>query len=107
VLWAGLDLPGQRAAVRKILTGTARALGRYLRGGGLVPGLEPSCTAVLRSDAAKLVPPRTAACGGLRVLGWDADQELLTGACLEAALSWTPAFVDWRATSASSLAAST
>ncbi|MBV9846586.1 MAG: FAD-binding oxidoreductase [Kutzneria sp.] len=47
---------GQLAAARHILTRTVRALAPHLRSGGLVLGLEPSCTAVFRSDALELFP---------------------------------------------------
>jgi FAD/FMN-containing dehydrogenase/Fe-S oxidoreductase len=47
---------GQLAAAKRILTRTARILAPHLRAGGLVLGLEPSCTAVFRSDAAELFP---------------------------------------------------
>ena len=92
-----------------------RALAPHVRAGGLVVGLEPSCTAVFRSDAAELLegdqdvrrladhtvtlaelltehtdgwqppsaPPGTRAvaqvhCHQHAVLGWDADQQLLS-----------------------------
>ncbi|WP_459717057.1 FAD-binding and (Fe-S)-binding domain-containing protein [Actinophytocola sp. KF-1] len=47
---------GQLATGKKILTRTVRALAPHLRTGGLVLGLEPSCTAVFRADAAELFP---------------------------------------------------
>jgi Fe-S oxidoreductase len=39
-----------------VLRRTAAHLAGYLRSGGLVVGLEPSCTTVFRSDAAELLP---------------------------------------------------
>jgi len=47
---------GQLAVAKRILTRTARILAPHLRAGGLVLGLEPSCTAVFRSDATDLFP---------------------------------------------------
>lgn len=45
---------GQLGAAKRILTRTVRELAPHLRAGGLVLGLEPSCTAVFRSDALEL-----------------------------------------------------
>jgi FAD/FMN-containing dehydrogenase/Fe-S oxidoreductase len=112
---------GQLATAKRVLTRTVRTLAPHLRAGGLVLGLEPSCTAVFRSDAAELFPedrdvrrlrdqtvtlaelltehspgyqpPRLPAgtkaitqvhCHQHAVLGWDADQELLRRAGVEA-----------------------
>ncbi|MBP2328625.1 FAD/FMN-containing dehydrogenase/Fe-S oxidoreductase [Kibdelosporangium banguiense] len=47
---------GQLTTAKRILTRTVRALARHVRAGGLVVGLEPSCTAVFRSDALDLFP---------------------------------------------------
>ncbi|MFI1727977.1 FAD-binding and (Fe-S)-binding domain-containing protein [Streptomyces acidicola] len=47
---------GQLATAQRILTRTVRHLAEHVRGGGLVVGLEPSCTAVFRSDAGELFP---------------------------------------------------
>ncbi|MFE0250182.1 FAD-binding and (Fe-S)-binding domain-containing protein [Streptomyces sp. NPDC059010] len=47
---------GQLGIAERVLTRTVRRLRRHLREGGLVVGLEPSCTAVFRSDAAELFP---------------------------------------------------
>lgn len=47
---------GQLATARRILTRTVRHLAGHLHDGGLVVGLEPSCTAVFRSDAGELFP---------------------------------------------------
>ncbi|NGO11899.1 FAD-binding oxidoreductase [Streptomyces sp. HC44] len=47
---------GQLATAKRILTRTVRHLAEHLHGGGLVVGLEPSCTAVFRSDAGELFP---------------------------------------------------
>ncbi len=47
---------GQLGQAKGQLRRTARALHDHLVGGGLVIGLEPSCTAVFRSDAAELLP---------------------------------------------------
>ncbi|WP_442943465.1 FAD-binding and (Fe-S)-binding domain-containing protein [Nocardia sp. NBC_00565] len=53
------QLDGARARLRATLT----ALDEHVRGGGIVVGLEPSCTAVLRADLPELLPddPRAAA----------------------------------------------
>lgn len=45
---------GQLPTAKKVLHRTVSALAPHLRSGGLVVGLEPSCTAVFRSDAAEL-----------------------------------------------------
>jgi Fe-S oxidoreductase len=47
---------GQLATARRVLRRTVGALRDHVRAGGLVVGLEPSCTAVFRSDAAELFP---------------------------------------------------
>jgi FAD/FMN-containing dehydrogenase/Fe-S oxidoreductase len=47
---------GQLGIARRVLRRTARTLAPYLRTGGLVVGLEPSCTSVFRSDAGELMP---------------------------------------------------
>ena len=47
---------GQLTAARKILGRTVATLHRYVAAGIPVVGLEPSCLATLRSDAAELVP---------------------------------------------------
>jgi FAD/FMN-containing dehydrogenase/Fe-S oxidoreductase len=47
---------GQLATAKRILARTARTLAPHLRAGGLVLGLEPSCTAVFRADAPELFP---------------------------------------------------
>ena len=47
---------GQLAIARRVLRRTVRALAPYLRRGVRVVGLEPSCTAVFRSDARELMP---------------------------------------------------
>ncbi|WP_436393372.1 FAD-binding and (Fe-S)-binding domain-containing protein [Amycolatopsis sp. MEPSY49] len=47
---------GQLGVAKHILARTVRSLAPHLRSGGLVVGLEPSCTAVFRSDAAELFP---------------------------------------------------
>jgi Fe-S oxidoreductase len=47
---------GQLATARKVLRRTVDALAPYLREGLPVVGLEPSCTAVFRSDARELLP---------------------------------------------------
>ncbi|WP_217211517.1 FAD-binding and (Fe-S)-binding domain-containing protein [Streptomyces sp. AC550_RSS872] len=68
---------GQLGIAERVLTRTVRHLAGHLRDGGLVVGLEPSCTAVFRSDAGELFP-------GDRDVRRLADQtvtlsELLTG----------------------------
>ncbi|MGW0827265.1 FAD-binding and (Fe-S)-binding domain-containing protein [Streptomyces sp. NPDC002845] len=47
---------GQLPAAKRVLTRTVRHLADHVRAGGLVVGLEPSCTAVFRSDAGELFP---------------------------------------------------
>jgi FAD/FMN-containing dehydrogenase/Fe-S oxidoreductase len=47
---------GQLATAKKVLQRSVRTLAPHVRDGGLVVGLEPSCTAVFRSDAAELFP---------------------------------------------------
>ncbi|HEY7487278.1 MAG TPA: FAD-linked oxidase C-terminal domain-containing protein [Streptosporangiaceae bacterium] len=47
---------GQLATAKRILTRTVAQLADHIRSGGLVVGLEPSCTAVFRADAAELFP---------------------------------------------------
>jgi FAD/FMN-containing dehydrogenase/Fe-S oxidoreductase len=47
---------GQLATGKKMLARTVRALAPHVRSGGYVVGLEPSCTAVFRGDAAELFP---------------------------------------------------
>ncbi|WP_406630792.1 FAD-binding and (Fe-S)-binding domain-containing protein [Amycolatopsis sp. WGS_07] len=47
---------GQLGIAKRVLTRTVRTLAPHLREGGLVLVLEPSCTAVFRSDAAELFP---------------------------------------------------
>ncbi|WP_327719844.1 FAD-binding oxidoreductase [Streptomyces sp. NBC_00490] len=47
---------GQLGVAERVLGRTVRRLAGHLRDGGLVVGLEPSCTAVFRSDAGDLFP---------------------------------------------------
>jgi FAD/FMN-containing dehydrogenase/Fe-S oxidoreductase len=47
---------GQLGVARRVLGRTVRALTEHVRAGGVVVGLEPSCTAVFRSDAQELLP---------------------------------------------------
>jgi FAD/FMN-containing dehydrogenase/Fe-S oxidoreductase len=47
---------GQLGMARRVLRRTVSALAPYLRRGAWVVGLEPSCTAVFRSDARDLLP---------------------------------------------------
>jgi FAD/FMN-containing dehydrogenase/Fe-S oxidoreductase len=47
---------GQLGTARRVLRRTVDALAPYLRDGAKVVGLEPSCTAVFRSDAGELMP---------------------------------------------------
>ena len=47
---------GQLKTARRVLTRTIDILRPHVRAGGLVLGLEPSCTAVFRSDATELFP---------------------------------------------------
>jgi FAD/FMN-containing dehydrogenase/Fe-S oxidoreductase len=46
---------GQLTTAKRVLRRTMAALADHLESGGLVVGLEPSCTAVFRSDAAELL----------------------------------------------------
>ncbi|MFZ0090311.1 MAG: FAD-binding and (Fe-S)-binding domain-containing protein [Solirubrobacteraceae bacterium] len=46
---------GQLAVAKRVLGRTLGAVRDHVRGGGLIVGLEPSCTTVLRSDAAELM----------------------------------------------------
>jgi FAD/FMN-containing dehydrogenase/Fe-S oxidoreductase len=47
---------GQLDVAKRVLMRTVEALRPHLRAGTLILGLEPSCTAVFRSDAAELFP---------------------------------------------------
>ncbi len=47
---------GQLATAKTILTHTIRALADHAQSGGFIVGLEPSCTAVFRSDMKDLLP---------------------------------------------------
>jgi len=47
---------GQLGTARRVLRRTVNALAPYLRQGTKIVGLEPSCTAVFRSDARELMP---------------------------------------------------
>jgi FAD/FMN-containing dehydrogenase/Fe-S oxidoreductase len=47
---------GQLATGKRILTRSVAALAPHVQSGGYVVGLEPSCTAVFRADAAELFP---------------------------------------------------
>jgi len=47
---------GQLDVARKRVRDAVATLAPHVRAGGLVVGLEPSCTAVLRSDAAEMMP---------------------------------------------------
>ena len=58
---------GQLDAARRQLTRTVRMLGEYVREGAIVVGLEPSCTAVLRSDAVELLDTEAARSVATRV----------------------------------------
>jgi Fe-S oxidoreductase len=58
---------GQLDAARRQLTRTVRMLDEYVREGATVVGLEPSCTAVLRSDAVELLDTEAARSVATRV----------------------------------------
>ena len=113
---------GQLSTAKRVLRRTIEAVAPHVQAGGLVMGLEPSCTAVFRSDAPELFPtnqdvrrirdhtvtlaellvnhtdgwdpPRVAQehskavaqvhCHQHSVMGWDADQELLRRAGVDA-----------------------
>ena len=53
---------GQLGTAKRDLQRNVSQLAERVRAGGYVVGLEPSCTAVFRSDAAELFPARTC-CG--------------------------------------------
>ncbi|MTE14621.1 FAD-binding and (Fe-S)-binding domain-containing protein [Nocardia aurantiaca] len=57
---------GQLDGARKRLRATVDALAEHVSAGGVVVGLEPSCTAALREDLPRLLPqdPRAAAVAG-------------------------------------------
>ena len=106
---------GQLKTAKKVFQRSAAALAEHVRAGGYIVGLEPSCTAMFRADAADLfpddqdvlrlrdhvvtlaelltehtpgwLPPPIARqvlaqvhCHQHAVMGWDADQKLLTDA---------------------------
>jgi Fe-S oxidoreductase len=60
-LCCGLTLisTGQLVAAKRVLRRSVRVLSEHVRSGGFVVGLEPSCTAVFRSDAPELLPGET------------------------------------------------
>ncbi len=47
---------GQLSMAKRVLRRSAEQLRRHVEAGGLVVGLEPSCTAVFRADAPELLP---------------------------------------------------
>jgi len=47
---------GQLDVAKRVLRRTVGTLAEHVRAGGLVVGLEPSCTTVFRNDAAELLP---------------------------------------------------
>jgi len=47
---------GQLSTATRVLRRTAAAVAEHVRAGGLVVGLEPSCTTVFRNDAPELLP---------------------------------------------------
>ncbi len=47
---------GQLAFAKRVLRRTVTQLAEHIEGGGLLVGLEPSCTTVFRSDAPELLP---------------------------------------------------
>ncbi|WP_049574047.1 FAD-binding and (Fe-S)-binding domain-containing protein [Streptomyces sp. SBT349] len=82
---------GQLDIARRVLRHTAAVLREDLRAGAQVVGLEPSCTAVFRADAAELFP-RSAEFTRLR------DQTRTLAELLgERAPEWRPPAVDARA----------
>ncbi|OJV80212.1 MAG: FAD-binding oxidoreductase [Cellulomonas sp. 73-92] len=78
---------GQLGIAERVLRRTLRTLAPHLRRGGLVVGLEPSCTAVLRTD-------------GVELLGHDADMRRLSeqtrtlAELLDGTEGWQPPAVD-------------
>jgi Fe-S oxidoreductase len=104
---------GQLDAARRILRRTVAALAPHVAAGMPIVGLEPSCTAVFRADAAELIGDEAAAVAGATrtlaeqlegwtppslagvkvvaqphchqhaVMGWDADRALLKRAGAE------------------------
>jgi FAD/FMN-containing dehydrogenase/Fe-S oxidoreductase len=77
---------GQLGAARRILSRTVADLSPAVQAGTPIVGLEPSCTATLRSDSADLLatPAARALAGSVRTLG-----ELLAGAS-----GWAPPRLD-------------
>jgi Fe-S oxidoreductase len=75
---------GQLDGARRQLRRTLRALGPALEGGVPIVGLEPSCTAALRHDAARLLPETEPGLSGL-VSSVKTLAELLTSTD-----GWTP-----------------
>ena len=74
---------GQLPAARRVLLRSLGTLRRHLEAGVPVVGLEPSCTAALRSDAAELLPPPEAQLLGDGVL-------TLAELLVRNAPDWTP-----------------
>jgi Fe-S oxidoreductase len=82
-LWPDLITTGQLDSARRILGRTVAALAADARAGVPIVGIEPSCTAVLRSDVQELLPgsrDAVAVARSVRTLA-----ELLT-----ATPGWTP-----------------
>jgi Fe-S oxidoreductase len=82
---------GQLSTARRVLRRTARILRPWIDRGVPVVGLEPSCTAVFRSDASELLP-RDASIARLRDSTFTLAELLL-----ERSPDWNPPRIDRRA----------
>jgi FAD/FMN-containing dehydrogenase/Fe-S oxidoreductase len=81
---------GQLGVARRVLRRTVRTLAPHLRAGGLVLGLEPSCTSVFRSDAGDLLP------GDLDVKRLAGQSVTLAELLTEHSPGWEPPRLDGR-----------
>ncbi|HEX4787937.1 MAG TPA: FAD-binding and (Fe-S)-binding domain-containing protein [Actinospica sp.] len=81
---------GQLGVAKRVLQRTVRALAPHLRAGGLVVGLEPSCTSVLRTDAGELLP------GDLDVKRLAGQTMTLAELLTDHSPGWTPPSLDGR-----------
>ena len=77
---------GQLTAAKQKLTNTVQALAPYVESGYTVVGLEPSCTATLRSDLVELLPKDPAAHA--------VSRQVKTVAELLTTLDWEPPQLD-------------
>lgn len=78
---------GQLATAKRVLRRTVSILSPWLREGVRVVGLEPSCTAVLRSDAAELFPVTGTSSGSpIRPSPWPSCYTTLTAGGRQASM---------------------